>query len=117
MLLDLHKPIITKFKKRTVYSIFKEKIWGADVADMQLITKSNTGFRFLWNVIDIFMKYSWVVPLKHKKGYTITNASQKILKESKLNKILVDQENEFCNNSVKNWLKDNDIEMYKWMID
>ena len=63
------------------------------------------------------LKYSWVVPLKHKKGYTITNASQKILKESKLNKILVDQENEFCNNSVKNWLKDNDIEMHKWMID
>ena len=34
---ELHKPIIRKFKKRTVYSGFKGNIWGADLADMQLI--------------------------------------------------------------------------------
>ena len=31
-------------------------------------------------VIDIFSKYAWVVPLKDKKGITITNAFQKIKK-------------------------------------
>ena len=31
---ELHKPIIRKFKKRTVYSGFKDNIWGADLADM-----------------------------------------------------------------------------------
>ena len=35
---ELHKPIIRKFKKRTVYSGFKDNIWGADLADMQLIS-------------------------------------------------------------------------------
>ena len=35
----LHKPIIRKFNKRKVYSSFKDNIWGADLADMQLITK------------------------------------------------------------------------------
>ena len=49
---------------------------------MQLISKFNKGFRFLLCVIDIFSKYAWVVPLKDKKGITITNAFQKILKES-----------------------------------
>ena len=44
---DLHKPSFRKFKKRTVYSEFKENIWGADLADMQLISKFNKGFRFL----------------------------------------------------------------------
>ena len=34
----LHKPIIRKFKKRKVYSGFKDNIWGADLADMQLIS-------------------------------------------------------------------------------
>ena len=29
----LHKPIIRKFQKRTVYSIFENNIWGADLAD------------------------------------------------------------------------------------
>ena len=78
----LHKPIIKKLKKKTVYSEFKENIWGADLADMQLINKFNKGFRFLLCVIDIFSKYAWVVPLKDKKVITITNALQKIIKES-----------------------------------
>ena len=33
---ELHKPIIRKFKKRKVYSTFKDNIWGVDLADMQL---------------------------------------------------------------------------------
>ena len=65
-------------------------------------------------MIAIFSNYAWVVPLKNKKGITITNAFQKILKESnrKPNKIWVDKGSEFYNNSFKKWLKDNDIEMY-----
>ena len=76
---ELHKPIIKKFLKRTVYSRFKDNIWGADLADMQLISKFNKIFRFLLCIIDIFSKYGWVVLLKDKKGITITNAFQKIL--------------------------------------
>ena len=44
---ELHKLIIRKFKKRKVYSEFKDNIWGADLADMQLINKFNIRFRFL----------------------------------------------------------------------
>ena len=40
---------------------------GADLADMQLVSKFNKGFRFLLWFIDIFSKYAWVVPLKDKK--------------------------------------------------
>ena len=32
----LHKPIIKNFKRRKVYSSFKDNIWGVDLADMQL---------------------------------------------------------------------------------
>ena len=49
---------------------------------MQLISKFNKGFRFSLHVIDIFSKYTCVVSLKNEKGITITNAFQKILKES-----------------------------------
>ena len=79
---DLNKPIIRKFKKRKVYSGFRDNIWGADLADIQLISKFNKGFRFLLCVIDIFTKYAWVVPLKKKKGASIVDAFQKILKKS-----------------------------------
>ena len=44
------------FKKKIVYSGFKDNIWGTDLADMQLINEFNKGFRFLLCVIDIFSK-------------------------------------------------------------
>ena len=111
---ELHKPIIRKFKKRKVYSGFKDNIWGTDLADMQLISKFNKGTRFLLCVIDIFSKYAWVAPLKDKKGVTTVNAFQKVLNksDSKPSKIWVDKGSEFYNSSFIKWLKDNDIEMY-----
>ena len=38
---ELHKPIIREFKKRKVYSSFRDNIWGVDLADMQLLSKFN----------------------------------------------------------------------------
>ena len=116
---ELHKPIIRKFKKRKVYPGFKGNIWGADLGDMQLISRFNKRFRFLLCVIDIFSKYTCVVPLKDKKGISIFNALPKILDHSKKlrskrkpNKKWVDKGSKFYNNSFKKWLKDNDIDVF-----
>ena len=111
---ELLIPIIRKFNKRKVHLPFIDNIWCADLADRQLISKFNKGFRFLLCVIDIYSKHAWVIPLKDKKGITITNAFQKILDESnrKPNKIRVDKGKEFYNRSNKSWLEKNDIKMY-----
>ena len=63
---ELHKPIIRNFIQRKVNSPFMDNYWGADLADMQLRSKFNKGFRFLLCVIDIYSKYAWVIPLKDK---------------------------------------------------
>ena len=55
---EIHKPIIRKFNKRKVYSAFKDNIWAADLAAMQLISKFNKRFRFLLCDIDIYSKYA-----------------------------------------------------------
>ena len=104
---ELHKTIIRKSNKRKVDPTFIDNIQGADLADMQLVSEFIKGFRFLLCVIDIFNKYPWGIPLKDKKGNTITNDFQKILKESnrreakseghKPNKIWVDKGSEFYN--------------------
>ena len=101
---ELHKPIIRKFRKRKVYSSFKENIWGVDLADMQLISKYNKGIRYILCAIDLFCQYAFVVPLKDKKGMTITNAFQNIVDKSKRkpNKIWTDQSSEFYDNVFKN---------------
>ena len=111
---ELHKQIIRKFEKRRVYSTFKDNIWGVDLADMQLLRKYNKGIRFLLCAIDIFIKYTWVVPLKDKKGISIVKTFQIILKQSnrKPNIIWVDKGSEFYNAYFKKWLQDNDTVMY-----
>ena len=103
----LHKPIIRKLKRRMVYSSFKDNIWGADLSDMQLMSKYSKGIRFLLCFIDLFRKYVWVVPLKDKRGISIVNSFQNILDNSKRkpNKIWVDQGSEFYNNIIEKWLK------------
>ena len=84
----IHKQIIRKFKKRKVYSSFRENIWGFDLADMQQLSKYNKGIKYLSCAIDLFSKYAWVIPLKDKKGISIVNAFQKIIsKGRKTNKI------------------------------
>ena len=53
-----HKSNIRKFKKRRVYSSFKDNIWGAELVDLQVISKFNKGIRLLLCVIDIYTKYA-----------------------------------------------------------
>ena len=110
----LHKPVIKKFNKRKVYSQFKDNIWGVDLADMQSLSKKNKGIKYLLCAIDLFSNYAFAVPLKDKKGISITNAFKKIIKQSnrKPNKIWVDQGGEFYIRDFKKWLSDNDITMY-----
>ena len=111
---ELHKPIIRKFNKRKVYSQFKYNIWGVDLADMQSLSRKNKGIKYLLCVIDLYSKYAFVIPLKDKKGISIVNAFDKMIKQSnrKPNKIWVDQGGEFYNNGFEKWLSDNDINMY-----
>ena len=111
---ERHKPIIRKFNKRKVYSQFKDNLWGVDLADIQSLTRKNKGIKYLLCAIDLYSKYAFVIPLKDKKGISIVNAFNKIIKQSnrKPNKIWVDQGGEFYNNVFEKWLSDNDINMY-----
>ena len=85
--MNLVGEIIRKFKRRKVYSSFRDNIWGVDLADMQSLSKYKKGMKYLLCAIDILSKYAWVVPLLDKKGISIVNAFQKIIsKGRKLNK-------------------------------
>ena len=111
---ELHKPVIIKFKKRKVYSQFKDNIWRVDLADIQSLSRKNKGIKYLLCAIHFYSKYAFVIPLKDKEGISIVNAFDKIIKQSnrKPNKIWVEQGGEFYNNVFKKWLSDNDVIMY-----
>ena len=80
---------------------------------MQSLSKYKKRDKYLLCAIDLFSKDAWVFSLKDKRGVSIVNAFQKIISEGrKPIKIWVDQSSEFYNNSFKDFLKINNIEMY-----
>ena len=86
-------------EKWNVNSSSVGNIWGVDLADMQLISKSNKRFQSLLSVIDNYSRHAWLFI----KVTTITNSFQKLLHGSnrKLNKIWADNGSEFNNGSIK----------------
>ena len=80
---------------------------------MQSLSKYNKENKYLLCSIDLFSKYAWVISVKDKKGVSIINAFKKLISEGrKPNKIWVDQDSEFYNNSFKDFLEMKNIEVY-----
>ena len=104
-ILEFLKLVIKKFNKRKVYSQSKDNIWGVDLANMQSLSRKNKAIKYLLSVIDLYSNYAFVIPLKDKKGISIANAFNKIIKQSnsaKPNKIWVDQGGEIVIMFLKN---------------
>lgn len=109
---ELHKPVIRKFQRRKVYANDVNDVWGADLADLQMWSSSNDGYRYILTVIDVLSKYAWAVPLKDKTGSTVTAAFEKLFNKAVPNNIWVDMGSEFYNQTFKKLLKEEKIGMY-----
>ena len=70
---ELHKPIRKKFKKRSVFASGTDAIWTANLVDMQSVSRSNKGFKYI----------SWAIPLKTKTGPEVTKAFQHLWEKQK----------------------------------
>ena len=109
---ELHKSKRKNYPRRKIIVNHINEIFAADLVEMQKFAKLNKGYRYLLTCIDIFSKYSWVIPLKDKKGITIKNALQKIFKERKPKFLWTDKGKEFYNKQVQDLLNENNIKLY-----
>ena len=99
---ELHRPAVRRFPKRRVDVRGIDKIWAADLVDMQAFAKDNDEVKYLLCVIDLFSKYGWIMPLKDKSGKSVESAFEKIFSEGrKPEKLWVDKGKEFYNKDVK----------------
>ena len=71
---ELHKPVIKKIKRRKVSARFKGNIWAADLFEMKSLSTKNKNVNYLLYVIDVFIKFAYVKPLKDKTGKTVFSA-------------------------------------------
>ena len=110
---ELHTPIKRNFTRRRVIVNHIDKIWAADLVDMQKFSKWNRGYKYLMMVIDVFSKYGWIIPLKDKKGESVTNAFKTILNKGRKPQYLwVDKGKEFYNQHLKDLLDKYNIQIY-----
>ena len=111
---ELHKPITRNFRKRRVISYGIDKIWAADLLEIQKYSKWNKGIKYLLTVIDVFSKYGWIKPLKDKKTESVSSAFDTIFKKSKRQpeKLWTDKGSEFISKHFKDFLKKNNIKLY-----
>ena len=111
---ELHKPITRNFSKRTVISNGIDKIWAADLVEMQKLSRWNKGIKYLLMVIDIFSKYGWIKPLKDKKKTeTFSKAFDEIFKSKRKPKMLwTDKGSEFISKHFKDFLNKKGITLY-----
>ena len=111
---ELHKPITRNFRKRRVISYGVDKIWTADLVEIQKYSKWNKGIKYLLTVIDVFSRYGWIEPLKDKKTESVSLAFSKIFKKSKRKpeKLGTDKGSEFISKHFKDFLKTHNITLY-----
>ena len=75
---ELHKPVRKRFQKRRVFTKQVDDIWTADLVDMSPYSRSNSDYKYILTVIDVFSNYGWIVLLKTKTGKEVAMAFQKL---------------------------------------
>ena len=70
----LHKPVRKRFPRNPYTVTNIDDVWEMDLADLSSLSKYNEKYRYLLNVIDIFSRYAWSVPLKDKTSTSIKAA-------------------------------------------
>lgn len=108
----LHRKLYKKFPRNPYKVNNIDDVWEADLVDLQKIKSYNKQMRYLLNVIDVFSKYAWSIPIKTKSGDSIVKAFASILKSSgrKPIRLQTDKGSEFLNSTFQSFLKKNNIE-------
>ena len=90
-------------KQRVVVGCIDEQ-WQADLANMGNYAKEHSGYRYLLMVIDVFSRYGFARPVKHKTGEEVARALESIFHKNqchpKFSNLQSDKGKEFFNRPV-----------------
>jgi transposase InsO family protein len=84
----------------------------ADLADMSLISRRNSGYRWILTVVDVYSRRAWALPIKRKTGPLVRDALQIVFNEHKPERLTTDSGPEFLNVHVQKLLQENHIEHF-----
>ena len=82
-----------------------DDVWKMDLAYLSSLSKYNDKYKYLLNLIDIFSRHAWSVPLKDKPATSITAALKFLFQNRKPIHIQSNIGTEFVNRIVQQYLK------------
>jgi transposase InsO family protein len=85
-------------------------IWASGLTHTSDFTTSK--YKYLLNIVDLFSKYAYVLPLKSESANDVIEGFSSVFARAKPEKLLTDQDTEFVKNKFKDFLKQNNIELY-----
>lgn len=114
------------FEPRSTRVLSKEKIgntiveegvgtgWQADLVDMGNLARMNQGYAWILNVIDVFSRFVWAVPLKKKSAAEMDRGLKLVLQQAKRipKRITTDLGKEFQNHKVRALFEQHGIEHF-----
>lgn len=110
----LHKNVTRNFPRNKIVVAGIDALWEADLSDVSKFAQVNNKTHFLLCVIDVFSKFSWVLPMKSKTAAhslkTFKILFQKTNRRPKAWRF--DKGGEFTNRLVLDFLKKNNIKSY-----
>ena len=109
---SLHKPARKHFRRNKTITGSIDKQWQADLADMQALSRTNSGVKYILTVIDVFSKYAWAIPVKSKGSKDMVEAFKTLLNKSHPRtpqRLQTDAGKEFINKEVQALLKTHKI--------
>jgi Integrase core domain len=96
---ELYKPIRINFERRRYELKGLNDLIEIDIADMQLLSDHNEGFKYILVASNPFSKRIFTVPMKNKNSKTVVEATKQILARSrtKYKNLHTDRGSEFTN--------------------
>lgn len=109
----LHQLTKKRPKQTAVSSFVPSKpfsIYALDLIDMQKYSAHNDGYNWILNIMDVFTKYLWSIPLEDKTLSTIIKEMKKLFRKPNWRKPTVMlSDNEFNKEEYIDFMKDSDI--------
>lgn len=108
---SLQRSLRRRFPRNKVITLGIDDQWDVDLMDMSKFSKDNDGYAHVLMVIDIFSKHLWMRPLKDKKGNSVSNAFEDILRDGRYpTRIRTDKGQEFRSTAFNRLLRGREIE-------
>jgi transposase InsO family protein len=108
----LHKPMVKRFLRCKTFAKTINDVFQADLADMRNQAPFNDGYSYILTCIDVFSHYAFAVPVKDKRGLTVSAAFGKIFADRTPNMLQTDRGLEFLNAQVQEVFRKNNVHHY-----